>query len=217
MNLVDRRAQPAQHAMLSLLQEPLTAVLNEARKLSMPAHHEVRAADVDLNRLGAVLAIAQEKELSDFASLLLTEKLGPRTLQSLALVAEVIHGTAIRFSDPARFSFAHGGKDGHPFPVPLKTYDQTIAVLRRSLQSAKLEDTEKADGLRRLDCFSRAIEEFASPEVGFEAALAHERTISPSLDVHTVLDDRKMDGRKMQEKKSSPDTSGSKSRQLTLF
>ncbi len=221
MNLVDRRAQSAQHAMLSLLQEPLTAVLNEVRKLSMPAHHEVRASEVDLKRLGAVLAIAQEKELSDFASLLLTEKLGPRTLQSLALVAEVIHGTAIRFSDPARFSFAHGGKDGHPFPVPLKTYDETIAVLRRSLQSAKLEDTEKADGLRRLDCFSRAIEAFATPEIDFEAALAHERTISPSLDGRTVLNDRKMDGRKkmgrkMQEK-NSPGMSGGRSRQLTLF
>ena len=97
----------------------------------------MRAEDVDLKRLGAVLASAYERELRDFASLLLLENLGPRTLQSLALVAEVVHGTPTRFSDPARFSFAHGGKDGHPFPVPLKTYDESIDVLRRSLDAAR--------------------------------------------------------------------------------
>src|SRR6202162_171203 len=95
-----------------------------------------------MKRLGAVLAVAYEREFRDFASLLLLEKLGPRTLQSLVLVAEVVHGTATRFSDPARFSFAHGGKDGHPFPVPLKTYDETISVLRRSLEAAKLGKRE---------------------------------------------------------------------------
>src|SRR6185369_959019 len=99
-----------------------------------------RAPDVDLKRLGAVLGVAYEREFRDFASLLLLENLGPRTLQSLALVAEVIHGTPSRFSDPARFSFAHGGKDGHPFPVPLKIYDESIGVLRRALDGAKVGD-----------------------------------------------------------------------------
>jgi uncharacterized protein len=212
MNLVDRRAQPAQRAMLSLVQEQPTVVLSEARRLSMPAHHEVRATDVDLHRLGAALAVAHEKELSDFASLLLVERVGSRTLQSLALVAEVIHGSAIRFSDPARFSFAHGGKDGHPFPVPLKIYDETIAVLRRSLRSARLQHTEKADGLRRLDRFTRDIEKFAIPEVDFEAALARERTMTSSLDGRTVFDGIS----KVREEKHSPGTS-SKSRQLKLF
>ena len=89
-------------------------------------------------RLGAVLALAHERDLRDFASFLLLEQLGPRTLQSLALVAEVVHGTPTRFDDPARFAFAHGGKDGHPFPVPLKVYDESIAVLRRALDSARL-------------------------------------------------------------------------------
>src|SRR6202040_872370 len=112
--------------------------LNVVPKLRQPAHHDVRAGDVDLKRLGAILAVAYEREFRDFASLLLMENLGPRTLQSLALIAEVVHGTPTRFSDPARFSFAHGGKDGHPFPVPLKTYDETIKVLRRSLEAAKL-------------------------------------------------------------------------------
>ena len=138
VNLVDARAANAQHALLTLAQEPVESALREARKLIMPAHHEVRAADVDLKRLGAVLAVAHEQELRDFASLLLVEGLGPRTLQSLALIAEVVHGAPCRFSDPARFSFAHGGKDGHPFPVPLKTYDESLGVLRRSLESARL-------------------------------------------------------------------------------
>src|SRR5437588_4152034 len=142
MNLVAAPAAPAQRAILEVARNGPDAALNEVRKLMMPSHHDVRAADVDLNRLGAVLAVAHEREFHDFTSLLLLEKLGPRTLQSLALVAEVIHGTPTRFSDPARFSFAHGGKDGHPFPVPLKTYDESISILRRSLQSAKLGDPE---------------------------------------------------------------------------
>ena len=124
----------------------------------MPNHHEVRAKDVDLKRLGAVLAVAHEQDLRDFASLLLVEGLGPRTLQSLALIAEVVHGAPSRFSDPARFSFAHGGKDGHPFPVPLKTYDESLAVLRRSLDAAHLGHTEKIEGFRRLDRLSRSVE-----------------------------------------------------------
>src|SRR5205823_6704833 len=148
MNLVAAPAAPAQQAILEVATAGAEATLNQIRKLVMPAHHDVRMEDVDLNRLGAVLAVAHEREFHDFASLLLLEKLGPRTLQSLALVAEVIHGTPTRFSDPARFSFAHGGKDGHPFPVPLKIYDETIQVLRRSLEAAKVGETLKLDGLR---------------------------------------------------------------------
>ena len=129
----------------------------------MPAHHDVRAADVNEKRLGAVLALAHERELRDFASFLLLEQLGPRTLQSLALVAEVVHGTPTRFDDPARFSFAHGGKDGHPFPVPLKIYDESIAVLRRALDAAKLGHSDKLHGLSRLDAFARAIEQRRRP------------------------------------------------------
>ena len=120
--------------------------LAEVRRLEMPAHHDVRRADVHARRLGAVLALAHERELSDFASFLLLEQLGPRTLQSLALVAEVVHGTPTRFADPARFSFAHGGKDGHPFPVPLKVYDESLGFLRRALDAAKVGHTEKLQG-----------------------------------------------------------------------
>ena len=153
MNLVDAKAKPAQDAMLEIVREKPDKILQEARKLTLPAHHDVREGNVNLKRLGAVLALAYESDMRDFASLLLLEKLGPRTLQSLALIAEVVHGAPSRFSDPARFSFALGGKDRHPFPVPLKTYDESLSVLRRALDSAKIGDTEKIDGFRRLNRF----------------------------------------------------------------
>jgi hypothetical protein len=191
MNLVDQRATPAQAALLEMAQENPERTLREARKLTMPAHHDVRKKDVDLKRLGAVLAVAYERQLRDFANLLLLENLGPRTLQSLALIAEVMHGTPTRFADPARFSFAHGGKDGHPFPVPLKTYDESLAVLRRALQQAKVENSEKLDGFGRLDRFTRMVETQSAPETSFQAALAHERAISKSIGGRTVFDDRK--------------------------
>lgn len=119
MNLVAAQAKPAQHAVLETTHQRPEDTMANIRNLSMPRHPDVRASDVDLKRLGTVLAVAYDRQFQDFASLLPLEKLGPRTLQSLALVAEVVHGTPTRFSDPARFSFAHGGKDGHPFPVPL--------------------------------------------------------------------------------------------------
>jgi uncharacterized protein len=191
MNLVDSRARAAQTALLEITRENPERILREVPRLTMPAHHDVREKNIDLKRLGAVLAVAYEKQLRDFANLLLLENLGPRTLQSLALIAEVVHGTPTRFADPARFSFAHGGKDGHPFPVPLKTYDESLSVLRRALQQAKVGHTEKLSGFSRLDRFTRMVEKQGRSDADFQAALAHERAISPSLDGRTVFDDRK--------------------------
>src|SRR5688572_19452638 len=202
MNLVDREARPAQDALLCITREDPARTLAEirhlempprhreiARHLTMPRHHDLRAKDVNEKRLGAVLALAHERDLRDFASFLLLEQLGPRTLQSLALVAEVVHGTPTRFDDPARFAFAHGGKDGQPFPVPLKVYDESIAVLRRALDSAKLGDTDKLGGFKRLDAFTRAIEAQRGPEADVSATIAHERAISKSFGGRTVFDD----------------------------
>jgi len=202
MNLVDAGAKRAQAAMLETAGAHPERTLGELRHLKMPAHHDVRAEDVNLKRLGAVLAIAYERQLHDFAELLLLEKLGPRTLQSLALVAEVIHGAPTRFNDPARFSFAHGGKDGHPFPVPLKTYDESLHFLRNALDRAKISSNgngsdrvafgrEKLDALRRLERFSRSVEKSLAPRADFDAIIKHERTISPSLDGRTVMDDQR--------------------------
>jgi hypothetical protein len=196
MNLVDGRARPAQDALLAIARtDPAQTIADvrriEPRHLSMPARHDVRAADVNEKRLGAVLALAHERDLRDFASFLLLEQLGPRTLQSLALVAEVVHGAPARFADPARFAFAHGGKDGHPFPVPLKVYDESISVLRRALDAAKLGRSDKLQGFARLDAFTRAIERRLGPEADVAAAIAHERAMSPSYDGRTVFDDRR--------------------------
>ncbi|MBV9155283.1 MAG: DUF763 domain-containing protein [Acidobacteriaceae bacterium] len=191
LNLVDHRAKPAQNALLTIASEKPDKSLSEVRKLSMPGHHDVRAQNVDLKRLGAVLAVSYEQQLRDFASLLLLENLGPRTLQTLALVAEVVHGAPSRFSDPARFSFALGGKDRHPFPVPLKTYDESLSVLRSSLDRAKLGDAEKLGGFKRLDRLVRAVEERCEPAADFDKIVKHERAISPSLDGRSVFDDSK--------------------------
>jgi hypothetical protein len=191
MNLVDAQARPAQAALLAMVRDDPQKTLSEVPKLNLPAHPDVRAKNVDLKRLGAVLAVAYEREFQDFASLLLLENLGPRTLQSLALIAEVVHGTPSRFSDPARFSFALGGKDRHPFPVPLKSYDESIAVLRRGLDGAKLGHTEKVEGFRRLEGFVRAIEEKHQPTANFANVVSHELAISASLKGRSVFDDRK--------------------------
>jgi hypothetical protein len=189
MNLVDAQAKPAQEALLTIAREHPDRTLQEARKLCAPRHHDVRAEDVNLKRLGAVLAVAYEREFRDFASLLLMENLGPRTLQSMALIAEVVYGAPSRFADPARFSFAHGGKDGHPFPVPLKTYDDSIRVLRRALDATKLGGKDKLDGLRRLDVFVRNIEKRFTPEADFNAIMRHEHEMSPELGGRSVQDD----------------------------
>jgi hypothetical protein len=188
-NLVDRRARPAQGALLAIARADPAATVAEVRRLEMPGRHDVRAADVNEKRLGAVLALAHERDVRDFASFLLLEKLGPRTLQSLALIAEVVHGTPTRFEDPARFAFAHGGKDGHPFPVPLKVYDESISVLRRALDSAKLGHADKLHGFARLDALARAIERGRGPEADVGATIARERAMSSSLGGRTVFDD----------------------------
>ena len=188
LNLVDARASMARETLLGMTREPIESSLAEARKLIMPSHHEVQSGDVDLKRLGAVLAVAHNQELRDFASFLLVEGLGPRTLQSLALLAEVVHGTPTRFDDPARFSFAHGGKDGHPFPVPLKTYDESLGVIRRALDAAKVGHTEKLEGFRRLDRLTREVEAQGEPLADFAAAMDHERALSASVGGRTVFD-----------------------------
>jgi hypothetical protein len=190
MNLVAAEAKRAQDALVDMSHQSPDAILAEARRLDMPRHHDVQPQDVDLKRLGAVLAAAHDRDLHQFAELLLVEGLGPRTLQSLALIAEVVYGTPSRFSDPARFSFAHGGKDAHPFPVPLKTYDASLQFLRAALDRAKIGDNDKLDGFRRLDRFVRAVEERNAPEADFESAIQHEKAISRSLGGRSVLDDK---------------------------
>ena len=159
------------------------------RSIIMPAHHEVLAQDVDLKRLGGVLATAYESRPENFESLMLTPGLGPRTLQSLALVSEVIYGTPSRFTDPARFSFAHGGKDGHPFPVPTRVYDESIRILGDSIEKSKLGYTDKSECLKRLHSTALEIERNCAPEADFDKTIIHEKENSKEWGGRTCYED----------------------------
>lgn len=188
LNLTDIQARYAKSAVMELTKENPNKVVAEYKSIVLPDHHEVMARDVDLKRLAAVLATAYETQPADFDSLLLTKGLGPRTIQSLTLISEVVYGTPSRFSDPARFSFAHGGKDGHPFPVPLKIYDQSIHVLRDCIRSSRLGNNDKNECLRRLHKTALEIEANCQPEVDFDAAIAYEKAHSKEWGGRTVAD-----------------------------
>ena len=139
-------------------------------------------------RLGSILALAHDRQYSNFESFLLMEGVGPRTIQSLALVSEVIHGAPSRFTDPARFSFAHGGKDGHPFPVPLKTYDETIQTLQSSVEKSKLGDTDKQQAIKNLSIAASLLEKsFEADETQFDKVIATERRDSYKYGGRTVF------------------------------
>jgi uncharacterized protein len=181
INLADHRAEKSRRAQLDLLSSlgpdkiaaEFTKLASPGRvhadpdqfllpHLVMPSHHDVRGTDVVARRLHGNLAAAADRGASDFPELLLTPGVGARTVQALAMVAEVLHGAPYRFTDPARFSFAHGGKDRHPFPVPLKVYDETIRVLKSAVRNAKLGRDEELGALKRLDDQARTLEQRAS-------------------------------------------------------
>lgn len=128
-----------------------------------------------MKRLGAALTLAHERATTDFESLLLLEGVGPRTIQSLTLVSEVIYGAPVRFNDPARFSFAHGGKDGHPFPVPLKVYDETISVLRSAVDKARIGESDKQKAIKQLSAMAWKLEEHFEPKEFFHDVIQKER------------------------------------------
>jgi hypothetical protein len=208
VNLTDRRADASRRGQLELLEslgpdglarelDRLEAPAAKAAPpphpqqlilphLVMPAHHEVRASDVLAPRLHARLTAAANRGPADFAELLLVPGVGARTVRALAMVAEVVHGAPYRFTDPARFSFAHGGKDRHPFPVPLKVYDETIRVLKTAVQKAKLGRDEMLAAIKRLDDEARRIERSAGgPPVA--DIIAEERRLSHSYAGRSVF------------------------------
>jgi hypothetical protein len=205
VNLTDHRAEPSRRKQLELLDSlgpdgiarelskmgSCDAKPNASREpllphLDLPAHHDVRAGDIVARRLYGNLAAAADRGPTDFQALLLTPGVGARTVRALAMVAEVVHGAPYRFADPARFSFAHGGKDRHPFPVPLRVYDETIRVLKSAVQGAKLGREEELDALRRLDEQARVLEEHASgPPV--EELMADERERSQTYGGRSVF------------------------------
>ena len=204
VNLADRRAARSRQGQLDLLQslgpdrlsrEFAALVPREGREmlaqptlphLTMPEHHEVRSKDVIARRLHAALAAAADRGPKDFADLLLTPGVGARTVRALAIVAEVLHGAPYRFTDPARFSFAHGGKDRQPFPVPVHVFDETIRVLKRAVQRAKLGREEELAALKRLDEQARFLErEAQGPRVS--QIIARERQLSHAFGGRSVF------------------------------
>lgn len=200
INLTDRRAGPSRLAQLDLLAtlgpdrivQEFAALSEETSAqlalphLIMPTHHDVRSSDVFTRRLHGTLAAAAERGPVDFPELLLTPGVGARTVQSLAMVAEIVNGAPYRFQDPARFSLAHGGKDRHPYPVPIKVYDETIRVLKSAVEKAKLGRNEEMQALKRLDDQARRLESAASGP-SLDAFIATERNRSLSLDGRSVF------------------------------
>jgi hypothetical protein len=197
VNLTDRRADASRRRQLDILVElgpdgierqlaklegaRVNALTPQAQftlpHLVMPDHHDVRPEDIVTRRLHGNLAAAAECGPRDFSELLLVPGVGARTVRALAQVAEIVHGAPYRFSDPARFSVAHGGKDRHPYPVPLKVYDRTIDVLKTAVQKAKLGQSEELAAIKRLDEQARRLERHArGPSV--EALFADERSRS---------------------------------------
>jgi hypothetical protein len=200
INLTDRRAASSRSAQLDLLAtlgpdgvvREYSSLCNKPATqpplphLVMPAHHDVRSSDVFARRLHGTLAAAAERGPVDYAELLLEPGVGARTVLSLAMVAEVIHGAPYRFQDPARFSLAHGGKDRHPYAVPIKVYDETIRVIKTAVQKAKLGRDEELKALKRLDDQARHLERTASGP-SLDTFIAMERSRSPSFDGRSVF------------------------------
>jgi uncharacterized protein len=174
LNLTDKKAHPTQAGILEITKENPDKMIAEIKSLVMPKNKNIQAENVDLKRLGGILQLARETETNNFQDLLLLKGLGPRTLQSLTLVSEVIHGTPSRFSDPARFSFAHGSKGGRPFPVPTKVYDETISTLKHAVEKAKLGETDKNEAIKKLTKLAQKVEENFIAEESFESILQKE-------------------------------------------
>lgn len=204
LNLTAGEAAPSRKGILDISHTSSEQIMKDFAQLILPAHHEVRASDVDLKKLGALLYQTRETQPENFEELLLLKGVGPRTLQSLALVSEVIHGTQTRFQDPARFSFAHGGKDGHPFPVPLTIYDETISILQKGIEKSKLGNSEKLKAVHQLHKIVSKSEENFKPDFDINSVIAEERQNSWKYGGKTVMGD-------------AQPPSASKAIQLSLF
>ena len=187
LNLTASQAKQTRASILEITRESPTQMIAELQHLVMPKRHEVKSSDIDLKRLGSILWLAQEKQPADFEELLLLEGMGPRTLQSMTLVSEVIYGTPSRFSDPARFSFAHGGKDGHPFPVPVNVFDETIEVLEKAVNQAKIGLNDKQQAIKSLHQIARTNEQGFVPNANFEQVIEKERAESWKYGGRTVF------------------------------
>ena len=157
LNLVAEESGTARDATMAFIRENPDK-MNDAWKdvcLSMPERHYITPGDVDGTRLSKIFRVLHESHAATYRDLIQIRGVGPRTLAALTLISEIVYDAPPSFKDPARFSFAHGGKDGHPFPVDRKTYDCSISFLKECLDRAKVKDREKIDAFRRLAQYER--------------------------------------------------------------
>ena len=204
LNLTATEASDNRKGILDISHTDSAKIMQDFARLILPAHHDVRATDVDLKRLGALLYVTREQQPQNFEDLLMLEGVGPRTMQSLALVSEVIHGAPSRFKDPARFSFAHGGKDGHPFPVPTKIYDESIQILQKGIEKSKLGNSDKLKSINKLHQIVLDAEKNFIPNFDIQQVIEEERNVSWQYGGKSTMGDAK-----------KPDTP--KAIQLSLF
>ncbi|PUB32848.1 hypothetical protein C8J95_104251 [Elizabethkingia sp. YR214] len=204
LNLTATEASDNRKGILDISHTDSAKIMQDFATLILPAHHDVRATDIDLKRLGALLYVTREQQPQNFEDLLMLEGVGPRTMQSLALVSEVIHGAPSRFKDPARFSFAHGGKDGHPFPVPIKIYDESIQILQKGIEKSKLGNSDKLKSINKLHQIVLDAEKNFTPNFDIQQVIEEERSVSWQYGGKSTMGDAK-----------KPDTP--KAIQLSLF
>ena len=157
LNLVARESDRSREAITEISREEPDWVVHEGKKVNqlfLPKAHPVPGEEIRLERLEKIFIKIHEQAPVDFESLLGVPGVGPKTLRALSLISELIYGAKPSFKDPARFSFAHGGKDGHPYPVDRRVYDQTIAVLREAVERARIGDRDRMEAVRRLRQFA---------------------------------------------------------------
>jgi hypothetical protein len=160
MNLVARTSVPAQHAVTELSHEPPDRVivqLDRLKTLSMPRRHAVELSDIRPENLKKAFVSTYERQAEDFETLLGLPGVGPKTIRALALIAELVYDTPASRSDPALFSYAHGGKDGFPYPVDRPIYDRNIEILGTAVAQAKIGRSERLEALKRLAAVSRRL------------------------------------------------------------
>ncbi len=174
LNLTDSKADMLRTNMVGLTKEKPSEVMGHYRDIVMPNRHDVREQDINMTRLGSVLNMAYNSDIDNFEDLIMMKGVGPRTLKSLAMVSEVVHGDASRFEDPARFSFAIGGKDGRPYPIDTKAMDETIDMLQTSVDKSKLGDKDKSRAIKRLHRACVENEKGASPISFLEDLIEYE-------------------------------------------
>ena len=189
LNLVDESADQLRQNMVKLTREKPAEIVKAMRSASLPDRHDVRKEDINMSRLASVLELAYNRDVENFEELVDLHGVGPRTLKALAMASEVIHGDATRFDDPARFSFAVGGKDGRPHPIDTEAFDETVEMLRNSVDKSRMGDKDKSDALKRLHDISVDGESKGTPIEFLQDLIEHEWNHAESNGGKTFMGD----------------------------